>query len=70
MKALIDIGEPAVGRLKAALQNPDSEVRRRARLCIEKILPARVPAGSSVDVANGPAEGLGFTVGEDAGDED
>ena len=29
-----------------------------------------VPVGSSVDVANGPAEGLGFTVGDDAGDED
>ena len=29
-----------------------------------------VPVGSSVDVVNGPAEGLGFSVGDDAGDGD
>jgi hypothetical protein len=29
-----------------------------------------VPIGSFVDVANGPAEGLGFLVGDGADDED
>jgi len=50
----------------ASTPRPSKLVRAISAALIEQGLPA----GSSVDVANGPAEGLGFTVGEDAGDED
>jgi hypothetical protein len=50
----------------ASTPRPSKLVRAISAALIEQ----GVPAGSSVDVANGPAEGLGFTVGEDAGDED
>ena len=50
----------------ASTPRPSKLVRAISAALIEQ----GVPAGSSVDVANGPAQGLGFTVGEDAGDED
>ena len=58
-------GNKASGN-KASKAQPSELVHAISAALIEQ----GVPAGSSVDVANGPAEGLGFTVGEDAGDED
>lgn len=51
VKALVDVGEPALESLKAASQSADAETRRRANSCIEEInrlLPAAIPEGVTV----------------------
>jgi hypothetical protein len=49
-KQLIDCGEPALEKLQAAARNPDVEIRRRIKACInfiENALPS-LPAGVAV----------------------
>jgi hypothetical protein len=51
---------------RASVPQPSGLVRAISAALVDQ----GVPVGSFVDVANGPAEGLGFTVGGGADDDD
>jgi hypothetical protein len=58
--------EHAVSDHRASAPQPSGLVKAISAALVNQ----GVPIGSFVDVANGPAEGLGFTVGDRADDDD